>query len=142
MFANFPQGTKSFESRSKEISNTAGQIDQFRRLRLETGCGRFHDGYKRQVPNSMRAVQDNANYKDLLKLGIAKEQSQKGVVLLEKASGQDPLLMSRATEEVCRLQLEKKLCSRKPTQPCFCCGSETNRQTCHAVGKQCANAPK
>ena len=67
-----------------------------------------------------RALQDNVNYKDLLKLGIAKEQSLKGAALLEKASGQDPLLMSGTTEEVHRFQLEnQKLRSRKPTPPCF-----------------------
>ena len=92
-----------------------------------------------------RALQDNINCEDLLILGIAKEQSQKGAALLEKASGQDPLLMSCTTEEVCHLQLEnQKLRSHKPTQPCFCCGSETctKRQTCPAVGKQCANYSK
>ena len=63
-----------------------------------------------------RALQDNVNYEDLLKIEIAKEQSQKGAALLEKTSGQGPLLMSRTTEEVCRLQLEnQKLCSREPT---------------------------
>ena len=36
-----------------------------------------------------RALQDNANYEDLLKLEIAKERSQKEAALLEKASGQD-----------------------------------------------------
>ena len=39
-----------------------------------------------------RALQDNVNYEDLLKLGTAKEQSEKGAALLEKASDQDPLL--------------------------------------------------
>ena len=92
-----------------------------------------------------RALQGDVNYEDLLKLGNAKEQSQKGAALLEKANGQDPLLMSRTTEEVHRLQLEnQKLRSRKPTPPCFRCGSKTctNRQTCPAVGKQCANCSR
>ena len=144
MFANFPQGTKSFESWSKEISNAAKLINfegydwkqaTVDSMILQTLSPKLHE----------RALQDNVNYKNLLKLGTAKEQSQKGAALLEKASGQDPLLMSRTTEEVCHLQLEnQKLRSRKPTQPCFRCSSETciNRQTCHAVGKQCANCSK
>ena len=144
LFANFPQGIKSFESWSRENSNGAKLVN--------------FEGYdwKQAAVDSMilqmsslklheRALQDNVNYEDLLKLGIAKEQSQKGAALLGKASGQDPLLMSRTTEEVRHLQLEnQKLRSRKPTQPCFRCGSETyiNRQTCPAVRKQCATCSK
>ena len=68
LFANFPQGTKSFESWSKEISNAAKFIN--------------FEGYdwKQAAVDSMilqtsspklceRALQDNANYEDLLKLG-------------------------------------------------------------------------
>ena len=68
LFANFPQGTKSFESWSKEISNAAKLINL--------------EGYdwKQATVDSMilqtsnpklceRALQDNANYEDLLKFG-------------------------------------------------------------------------
>ena len=139
--ADFPQGTKSFESWSKEISNAAKLINfkgydwkqaAVDSMILQTLSPKLHE----------RALQDSVNYEDLLKLKIAKEQSKKGAASLEKASGQDPLLMSRTTKEVGCLQLEnQKLRSCKLTQSCFCCGSEicTNRQTCPAVGKQCAN---
>ena len=59
--------------------------------------------------------------------------------------GGGPLLWCETSEEVRYLQLEnQKLCSHKPTQLCFHCSSETctNRQTCPAVGKQCANCSK
>ena len=72
-----------------------------------------------------RVLQHNINFEDLLKLGIAKEQSQKGAELLEKASGQDPLLTSCTIQEVCCFQLEnQELRLHKPTQPCFHCSSE------------------
>ena len=70
--ANFPQGTKSFESLSKEISNAAKLIN------FES-----YD-WKQAAVDSMipqtsspklceRALQDNINCEDLLKLGIAKK---------------------------------------------------------------------
>ena len=86
LFANFPQGTKSFEFWSKEISNAAKLINfegydwkqaAVDSMILQTSSPKLHE----------RALQDNVNYEDLLKLRIAKEQSQKGVALLEKASG-------------------------------------------------------
>ena len=104
LFANFPQGTKSFESWSKKTSSAAKLINfegynwkqaTVDSLILQTSSPKLRE----------RALQDNINYEDLLKLGIAKEQSQKGAALLEKASGQDPLLMSCTTEEVRHLQL-------------------------------------
>ena len=65
-----------------------------------------------------RALQDNASYDDLLKLGIAKEQSTKGAALLEKASGQVER-HELITEDVRRLQKEnKQLKSRFPKQTC------------------------
>ena len=67
-----------------------------------------------------RALQENTKYEDLLKLGIAKELSQKGAALLQKASGQDALACE--TEEVRRLKLENKKLRHK--LPCSRCTSE------------------
>ena len=93
LFAYFPQGTKSFESWSKEISNAAKLINfkcyDWKQAAVDSMILQMSSPELRK-----RALQDNINYEDLLNLGIAKEQSQKGTALLEKASGQDSLLMS------------------------------------------------
>ena len=55
-----------------------------------------------------RALQENASYEDLLKLGIVKEQSAKGASLLEQASVQASQMYIKAEEKVRKLQLENK----------------------------------
>ena len=61
-----------------------------------------------------RALHENVKYDESIKLGIAKEQSQKGAAMLEKASGPDPL-PETLLPEVRRLKLEtEKLKARIP----------------------------
>ena len=91
-----------------------------------------------------KALQDNASYDDLLKLGIAKEQSAKGAALFEKASGQverhDPI-----TEEVRRLQKEnRQLKSLFPKQACTMCGNDRYEKSkkCPAFGQICSACSK
>ena len=96
LFANFPQGTKSFESWSKEISNGAKLINlkgydrkqaAVHSMILQTSSPKLRE----------RDLQDNTNYEDLLKLGIAKEQSQKGAALFEKANAQEVCCFQKLT---------------------------------------------
>ena len=85
LLANFPQGSKSFEKWSKEITNAAKLIN-FEDYNWKQAAV---DAMLLQTSNPKlreRALQENTKYEDLLKLGIAKEQSQKGAALLEKAS--------------------------------------------------------
>ena len=87
LLANFPQGTKSFDRWSKEISNAAKLIG-YRDYDWKQAAV---DAMLLQTSNPKlreRALQDNASYEELLTLGITKEQSAKGAALLEKASGQ------------------------------------------------------
>ena len=87
LLASFPQGTKTFDRWSKEITNAAKLIDYTKynwkqaavdATLLQTSSLKLRE----------RALQENVSCDDLLTLGIAKEQSAKGAALLEKASGQ------------------------------------------------------
>ena len=55
-----------------------------------------------------RALQNNVSYEDLLKLGITKEQSEKGAALLEKANGQSSSQEQHYAQEVRLLQYENR----------------------------------
>ena len=65
-----------------------------------------------------RALQENITYDDLVKLGIAREQSQKGAALLHKASSQ-----SNASEV--KYSQNRKLKSQFNSKPCSTCNSNT-----------------
>ena len=89
-----PQGGKSFEKWSRELAEAAQIIDYAAydwktavvdAILLQTSMKKLRE----------RALQEETSYEALIKLGIAKEQSQKGVALLEKAGGHS----SRATTE-------------------------------------------
>ena len=139
LLANFPQGSKSFEKWSKEITNAAKLIN-FEDYNWKQAAV---DAMLLQTSNPKlreRALQENTKYEDLLKLGIAKELSQKGAALLQKASGQDALACE--TEEVRRLKLENKKLRHK--LPCSRCTSEAcdGRQSCPAMGQQCSKCSK
>ena len=76
LLANYPQGTKSFEGWSKEISDATKLINyknyDWKRaavvaILLQTSNPKLQE----------RALQDHVSYEDLLKLGITKEQSEK-----------------------------------------------------------------
>ena len=102
LLSNFPQGDKSFEKWSQQVSEAAKLIDYANydwkqaavdAMILQTSSSKLRE----------KALQENINYECLLKIGIAKEQSEKGAAMLEQASGQN-----RVEEEVRRLRVENE----------------------------------
>ena len=96
LLSNHPQGTKSFEKWSQEVSEAAKLIEYANydwkqaavdAMILQTSSGKLRE----------KALSENTSYEELVKLGITKEQSEKGTSLLEQASGQ---ALSRGVEEV------------------------------------------
>ena len=146
LLTSHPQGTKSFEKWSKEISDSAKLISYENynwkqaavdAILLQTSSQKLRE----------RALQENVSYSELITLGIAKEQSQKGASLLEKASGHE----SRSEDpsvEVRKLRLEnKRLKAQLPAhtnQSCPRCGNKncTTRKNCPAIGQTCSNCKK
>ena len=140
LLADFPQGTKSFEKWSQEISNTAKLIsyDEYDwkqatvdAILLQTSNARLRE----------RALQENTSYDDLMKMGVTKEQSARGAALLERASTgtSSSNVRVKMEEEVRRLQHEnQKLRSRKDDL-CPRCGrnSCTQGSKCPANGQKC-----
>ena len=103
----FPKGKKSFEKWSQEISNAAKLISYQNydwkkatvdAILLQTSNSRLRE----------RALQENSSYDDLMKMGVAKEQSARGAALLEKASGSTSQVRIKVEEEVRKLQLENR----------------------------------
>ena len=141
LLANFPQGTKSFDKWSKEISNAAKLIDyadyDWKQAAVDAMLLQTSNPKLRE-----RALQENASYEELLTLGITKEQSAKGAALLEKASGQTN--STSTAEEVRRLQKEnQRLKARLPKPPCGRCGnSKCEKSRCPAIGQQCGKCGK
>jgi hypothetical protein len=147
LLTNHPQGSKSFEKWSKEITNTAKLIsyDNYDwkaaavdAMLLQTSNHRLRE----------RALQEDMDFDKFLKLGIAKEQSTKGAAQLEVASGQSPHT-SNDTEEVRRLRrenkkLKKQTESLKVTDRCDRCGYDNCKrdQQCPAMGKTCSKCSK
>ena len=87
LLASFPQGTKTFDRWSKEITNAAKLTDYTNynwkqaavdAILLQTSSPKLREC----------TLQENVSCDDLLTLGIAKEQSAKDAALLEKASEQ------------------------------------------------------
>ena len=106
LLTSHPQGTKSFEKWSKEITNTAKLIS-YENYNWESAAV---DAMLLQTSNSKlreRALQEDMNFEKFLKLGIAKEQSTKGAAQLEVASGQNTHI-SGDSEEIRRLRTENK----------------------------------
>ena len=148
LFTDFPQGTKSFEKWSQEIS-TAAQLISYEAynwkqatvdaILLQTSSPKLRE----------RALQEDTSYDALMTMGVAKEQSAKGAALLEQASGKSHPRV-KVEEEVRRLQLENQrlrsssggkqsdgLCSRCGRDSCKQ-GSKcpANGQKCHKCGKE------
>ena len=144
LFANYLQGTKSFERWSKEISSAAKLINYENYDWKQAAV----DAILLQTSNPKlreRALQDNVSYEDLFKLGISKEQSEKGAALLEKASGQSSSQEQHYAQEVRRLQHEnRKLKARLPKKACCRCGFDKceQGQKCPAMGQKCSNCQK
>ena len=86
LLSNFPQGRKTFDRWYQDITNTARLIDYDNYDWKQAAV----DAIILQTTNSKlreRALQDNLSYDDLIRIGIAKEQSVKGAAMLEQASG-------------------------------------------------------
>ena len=150
LLSNFPQGAKSFERWSQEISNAARLIsyDNYDwkqvavdAIILQTSCPKLRE----------RALLENTTYDSLMKLGIAKEQTAKGAALLEQASGQSSLGSHiKIEEQVRRLQSENKKLKAKieSTQTsksqCYRCGRDNcpRGNKCPANSKQCQKCQK
>ena len=109
LLTNFPQGSKSFEKWSQEVSNAAQLIDYANynwqqaavdAMILQTSNARLRE----------RALQDNVGYETLINLGVSKEQSALGAEKLERASGAANQSGSRVKveQEVRRLRQENK----------------------------------
>ena len=102
LLSNFPQGKKSFEKWSLQVSEAAKLIDYANydwkqaavdAMILQTSSTKLRE----------KALQENITYENLLKIGIAKKQSEKGAAMLEQASGQ-----TMVGEEVRRLRVENE----------------------------------
>ena len=150
LLSNFPQGAKSFERWSQEISNTARLIsyDNYDwkqaavdAMILQTSCPKLRE----------RALQENTTYDSLMKLGIAKEESAKGAALLAQTGAQSSLGSHiKVEEQVRRLQYENKKLKAKieSTQTsksqCYRCGRDScpRGNKCPANGKQCQKCKK
>ena len=144
LLSSYPQGSKSFEKWSQEISNVAKLISYDNYDWKQAAV----DAIILQTSNSKlreRALQENVTYDELLKMGIVKEQSAKGAALLENASNQTNSSTSRMEEEVRRLQSKnKQLKSRLSRRPCSRCGHKTCPQgsKCAANGQKCSKCKK
>ena len=145
LLSNYPQGTKSFEKWSQEISNAAQLInyDNYNwkkaavdAMVLQTSNPRLRE----------RALQDNVSYDTLINLGISKEQSVLGAAKLEKASGQSSQQSQsqiKVEEEVRKLRLENKQLKSKAKGSCTRCGNKScNGKKCPANGKECGKCGK
>ena len=140
LFSNHPQGSKSFERWSQEISNAAKLIN-YDNYNWETAAV---DAMMLQTSSPKlreRAILDNTTYEQLIKLGISKEQSVKGAAMLEEASGQSST--SNVEEEVRRLQMENQQLKSKD-KDCGRCGRSDCPQgtKCFAYGEECSKCHK
>ena len=144
LLANFPQGTKTFDQWSKEITSAAKLIDYTNYDWKQAAV----DAILLQTSNPQlreRTLQEIVLYNDLLILGIAKEQSAKGCCLLEKPSGQLEYHHNTPAQEVCRLQKEnQKHKAQLPKPPCQRCGNTKcdKGRKCPAWGQKCSACTK
>ena len=145
LFSNFPQGSKSFEKWSVEISNAAQLIDYTNYNWQQAAV----DAIILQTSNAKlreRALQENINYDTLMTLGVAKEQSARGAAALERASGQSRSDSSKVKieEEVRRLRAENKELKGQGKKACGRCGKTqcTGGTKCAANGQKCGKCHK
>ena len=140
LLANFPQGSKSFEKWSQEVANAARLISYENYDWKQATV----DAILLQTTNSRlreRALQESTSYEDLMKMGVAKEQSARGAALLEKASGGTPVSKFKVEEEVRKLQLEnQQLRSKIPKSRDNC--TRCDKETCNSDSKCPANGRK
>ena len=138
LLADFPQGNKSFEKWSQQISNAAQLIDykdyDWKQAAVDAILLQTSNAKLRE-----RALQENTTYDALMRLGIAKEQSAKGAALLEQASGGVSYSRVKVEEEVRRLQNENDRLRANKNAQCTRCGYNNCQQgsKCPANGQRC-----
>ena len=146
LLANYPQGNKSFEKWSQEVANAAQLIcyEQYDwkqatvdAIMLQTSSPRLRE----------RALQENTSYDDLMRMGVAKEQSARGAALLEQASGVSSHSKIKIEEEVRKLQMENQNFRSKLSRQngsCFQCGNDACEKglKCPANGRKCTKCGK
>ena len=137
LFSNFPQGSKSFERWSIEISDAAKLID-YTEYDWQAAAV---DAMVLQTSNSKlreMALRENAGYDKLMSIGVAKEQSEKGALLLAGSSTRSSGEMYIKEEDVRKIRVKGK--QRK----CARCGKESHQKTdqCPALGETCHKCKK
>ena len=129
LLTQYPQGSKSFDKWSIEISNAAKLIDYSNydwkmaavdAIILQTSNEKLRE----------KALDSNVTYDRIMSLGVSKEQSEKGAALL---SG----MWKVKEEDVSKLQTGKK---QSKSAKCQRCGYDTcqSAKKCSANGKTCA----
>ena len=133
LLTQYPQGSKSFDKWSIEISNAAKLIDYSNydwkmaavdAIILQTSNEKLRE----------KALDSNVTYDRIMSLGVSKEQSEKGAALL---SG----MRKVKEEDVSKLQTGKK---QPKSAKCQRCGYDTcqGAKKCPANGKTCAKCKK
>ena len=141
LLTRHPQGSKSFERWSVEISNAAKLID-YTNYNWEMAAV---DAMILQTSNSKlreRALHDNIST-GMMNMGIAKEQSEKGAALLEGDRSQSGSGIHVKEEKVRKVKTSKKKFVKKK-QSCTRCGAVAHSQgeQCRADGKICSKCNK
>ena len=132
LLTRYPQGTKSFDKWSIEVSNAAKLIDYSNydwkmavvdAIILQTSNDKLRE----------KALDSNVSYDKIMSLGVSKEQSEKGAALL---SG-----MRKIKEEDVNKVQES---SKKQKQKCQLCryNNSQSGKKCPANGKTCAKCKK
>ena len=145
LLTRHPQGNKSFERWSMEVSNAAKLIDYtgydwrmaaVDAMVLQTANARLRE----------KALQDNISYDQLMTMGVTKEQSEKGAAQL--AGGIQGIQIKE--EDIRKVQLKhsrnhsKVKDSSFKERTCNRCGYEKCQggKRCPANGKRCAKCGK
>ena len=134
LLTRFPQGSKSFDKWSVEVSNAAKLIDYSNydwkmavvdAIVLQTSNDKLRE----------KALDSNVSYDRIMSLGVSREQSEKGAALL---SGMRKI----KEEDVAKLQQSGKKPATK--SKCQRCGYDTCQgpKKCPANGKTCSKCKK
>ena len=133
LLTRYPQGSKTFDKWSIEVSNAARLIDYTNydwkmavvdAIILQTSNDKLRE----------KALDSNVSYDRIMSLGVSKEQSEKGAAML---SGSRKI----KEEDVNKLQSGKK---QPKSAKCQRCGYDTcqGAKKCPANGKNCAKCKK
>ena len=94
-------------------------------MMLQTSSGKLRE----------KVLAENPEYDAVLKLGIAKEQSEKGAALLERAAGGSRTSESSVNEEVRRLQVQNKKLRKENKENKQPEERSTNKTPCYRCAK-------